>query len=184
MPRIQPVTLETARGETKTTLEAVKGKFGMVPNLVEIIAASPAALQAYVAIGGALDNGVFDAPTREAIALTVAGANGCDYCASAHSAASKGLKVADDEIEARLGGRSSDDALNSLLSFARSVVETRGFVSDDELHAVRNAGYSDEEIAETVALVVANIFTNYFNHVAETEIDFPVVDASAYKTAA
>ena len=37
------------------------------------------------------------------------------------------------------------------------------------------AGYSDAEITEIVSHVALNIFTNYFNHVARTEVDFPKV---------
>lgn len=63
------------------------------------------------------------------------------------------------------------------------MVEKRGFVSDDDVAAVRAAGHDDGAIAEIVAHVVANIFTNYVNHVAETEIDFPKVDLAKAKAA-
>ena len=65
------------------------------------------------------------------------------------------------------------------MTFAKAVVDQRGFVSNEELAAARQGGLDEGEIVETVANVVANIFTNYINHVAETDIDFPVVRAQA-----
>ena len=76
----------------------------------------------------------------------------------------------------RLGGRSQDPKLDAALVFARKVVEKRGLVSDEDIAAVRGAGHDDGAIAEIVANVAANLFSNYFNHVAQTEVDFPKVD--------
>lgn len=183
MPRIPAVDPATASGETKVLLDGVQKKLGMTPNVIRTIANAPAALQAYIGINEALAGGRFDARTREGFALAVAGANACEYCASAHTALSKNLKVDDAEIDRRLGGRSNDPKLDAALVFARTVVETRGFVSDDDIAAVRAAGHDDGAIAEIVANVVANIFTNYINHVAETEIDFPKVELASTKAA-
>ncbi len=183
MPRLNAVNPETASGEAKALLDAVKSKIGMTPNVLRTIANSPAALRAYLGSSEALADGAFDAKTREAIALTVAGANDCNYCASAHTALSKSLKVSDREIEARLAGRSEEPALDALLNFARKVVEKRGFVDVADLGAVRAAGHDDGVIVEVIANVTANILTNYVNHVAETEIDFPKIDLVSARAA-
>jgi len=183
MPRIAPVDPATATGEAKVLLDGVQKKLGMTPNLLRTLANAPAALKAYLGIGEALTGGRFDAKTREAFALAVAGANSCEYCASAHTAISKSLKVDDTEIHRRLGGHSGDPRLDAALVFARQVVDKRGFVSDDDIAAVRAAGHDDGAISEIVANVVANIYTNYINHVAQTEVDFPKVDLAAAKAA-
>lgn len=180
MSRIAPLNPETATGEAADLFGAVKSKFGMVPNLLKTVGHEPSVLKGYLDFSGALGGASFDANTREAIALTVAGANGCDYCASAHTAASKMMKVDQDEITRRLGGTSDDAKLNTLLNFARQVVETRGFVEDADLQAVRDTGYTDAQVVELVGNVVVNIFTNYINHVADTEIDFPKVSAKSF----
>jgi len=183
MTRLNAIDPATATGETKTLLDGVKKKLGITPNVIRTIANSPAALKAYLGLGEALSGGRFDAKTREAFALAVAGANSCEYCASAHAALSKSLKVDDVEIGRRLDGHSSDPGLDAALVFASKVIERRGFVSDDDVAAVRAAGHDDEAIAEIVANVVANIYTNYVNHIAETEIDFPKVELSRAKAA-
>lgn len=175
MSRLNLVNPDTATGRAAELLGAVKANMGVVPNLTKVMANQPAVLDAFLGLGDALSKGSFDAKTREAIALTVAGANHCDYCASAHSAISKSLKVEQSEIDLRLKGQSSDEALATLLDFAHIIVQKRGLVSDEDIQTVRNAGYDDAAIAEVTAQVAANIFTNYINHVAQTDIDFPVV---------
>lgn len=183
MPRLTAIDPATATGEAKELLDGVRKKLGVTPNLIRTLANAPAALKAYLATSETLAGGRFDARSREAIALTVAGANGCEYCASAHTAISKSLKVDPAEIARRLDGHAGDPKLDAALVFARKVVEKRGFVSDDDLAAVRAAGHDDSAIAEIVANVAANILTNYVNHVAETEVDFPRVDLTKAKAA-
>ena len=183
MTRLPAVDPATATGETKALLDAVQSKLGMTPNVIRTLGNSPAALKAYLGFGEALSTGRFNAKEREAIALTTAGANSCEYCASAHTALSKMLKVDDGEIDRRLDGHSSDPKLDAALVFARKITDKRGFVSDDDITAVRTAGYDDGALTEIVANVVANTFTNYINHVAETEIDFPKADLVEPKAA-
>ena len=176
MPRLTSVDPATATDESRQLLDAVQQKIGATPNVLRTMANSPAALRAYLATGEALSGGRFDAKSREAIALAVAGANNCEYCASAHTAISRSLKVDDAEIAQRLQGRSGDAALDAALVFAGKIVDKRGFVADNDIEVVRAAGHDDGAITEIVAHVAANIFTNYLNHIAETKIDFPKVD--------
>ncbi|MEZ5892514.1 MAG: carboxymuconolactone decarboxylase family protein [Parvularculaceae bacterium] len=183
MSRLTQIADADASPKAASLFAAIKSKVGMVPNLYRVMANEPAVLSAALAFGEKLGEGSFDQKTREALALTVAGANECDYCASAHSAISKNLKVDAAEIDARLRGRSSDPKLNAILTFATAVVDKRGRVSDDDLAAAKAAGLSQGEIVETVGVVVANILTNYVNHVADTHIDFPVVRTHEIKAA-
>jgi uncharacterized peroxidase-related enzyme len=177
MPRLNPVDPAQAEGQAKLLLNGVHKHFGMVPNLLATLAHAPAALEAYLGLGQALSRGSLDARTREAIALTVAGENGCDYCASAHSAIGGQLGMAAEELAANLAGRSSDPRVAAILRFARAVVVERGWVGDAELAEARAADLGDGEITEIIAAVAASIFSNYFNHVAGTEIDFPPVSS-------
>lgn len=174
MARLTQVTDANADQKASALFTAIKGKIGMVPNLYRVAANQPAVLATMLGINEALAGGSFDARTREAIALAVAGVNACDYCASAHGAISANLKVAPETIDAHLQGRSEDPRVAAILTLAIAIVETRGLVSDAALNAAKAAGLSDADIVETVGNVVANIFTNYVNHVAQTDIDFPV----------
>lgn len=175
MARITQVSDTAATPEASALFSAIKGKIGMVPNLYRVAANQPSVLAAMLGLNETLSGGAFDGRTREAIALAVAGANTCDYCASAHSAISAGLKVAPEAVKDHLVGRSDDPRTAAILKLSVSIVSAKGKVSDADLAAARAAGLSEADIVETLANVVANIFTNYLNHVANTDIDFPVV---------
>lgn len=179
MSRITQISDNDATEDAAGLFAAIRGKIGMVPNLYRVAANQPAVLQALLGVNESLAGGSFSARTREAIALAVAGFNGCDYCASAHAAISVGLKVDEQQIADHLAGRSSDPKLSAILTLAREIVETRGFVSDDALDEAKSRGLSEAEIVEVTANVVSNIFTNYLNHVASTDIDFPQRTARA-----
>lgn len=179
MARLSQVADGDATPETATLFEAIRKKVGMVPNLYRVAGNQPAALAGLLGLNETLAGGGFDARTREAIALTVAGTNSCDYCASAHAAISAGLKVSSEVIDDHLAGRSTDPRTAAILSLATEIVNRRGMLSDDDISTARAAGLSEADIVETVANVVANIFTNYLNHVAETDIDFPARRARA-----
>jgi len=93
MPRINPVDPATATGSAKELLDGVKAEIGVVPNIFATFVQSPKVLEGYLALNSALGQGLLDPQLREQIALTVAGANNCDYCASAHTVMGKGTGV-------------------------------------------------------------------------------------------
>lgn len=176
MSRIQiPTSINTAPAASLPLLQSVQKMLGSVPNLFRLVSNSPAALEGYLGMSGALAKGALSAPTRERIALAVAEINGCDYCLSAHTYLGANLANLDaDEIAANREGRSNDAKADAAVRFAASVARQRGKVSPGELQAVRDAGYSDAQVIEIVQHVALNVWTNYINNVAETEIDFPV----------
>ncbi|MBI5086479.1 MAG: carboxymuconolactone decarboxylase family protein [Acidobacteria bacterium] len=175
MQRITAVNPAEATGKAKQLLEGVQAKLGMTPNLMKTLAAGPAALEAYLNFGAALSTGKLDAKFRELIALAVAQANSCEYCLSAHSAIGKMVGLGPAEITASREAHSFDAKRDAGLRFVQALVVQRGMVSDQEVANVKAAGFSDGDIAELVANVAVNIFTNYFNHVARTDVDFPPV---------
>lgn len=176
MPRIKPVSNENASEEIKALFTSVKQKLGMVPNLITTLAHSTAAANAYLALNQTLSNGQLNTTMREKIALIVGETNNCQYCVSAHTAGGKAVGLSHTETVAARMGKSENPKEQAGLVFAQKVTLNRGVINDDELSQVRLAGYTDGEIAEIVAHVAMNIFTNYFNHIADTEIDFPMAD--------
>ncbi len=179
MPRLNAVDPESATGKAKELLDGVQAKIGMVPNLMRTFANSPAVLEAYLGFGNALSSGVLSPKLREQIALAVSEANDCDYCRAAHSAVGKKLGLSDQELLDSRQATSADEKTAAGLEFVRELVEKEGWVTDEDLGRVRDAGYGEAEIAEIVANVALTIFTNYFNHVADTEIDFPIASPLA-----
>jgi uncharacterized peroxidase-related enzyme len=184
MQRISAVNPAEATGKTKQLLDGVQAKLGMTPNLMKTMASAPAALEAYLSFGAALGTGKLDAKFREQIALAVAQANSCEYCLSAHSTIGKMVGLKPDEILGSREAHSADAKRDAGLQFVQALVMQRGLVSDDQVAEVKAAGFSDGDIAEIVANVAVNIFTNYFNHVARTDVDFPRVSVSLEVAAA
>ena len=173
MPRIHQVVPETATGKAGELLAAVRTKLGLVPNMTRAMANAPAVLEGYLLFSGALGKGGLSAKNREQIALAVGQANGCDYCLAAHSAIGKMVGLTTDQILDSRRGTSVEPKAAAIVQFARQVLDKHGSVTDSDLAQARVAGLDDAAIAEVVANVALNIFTNYFNHVAETDIDFP-----------
>lgn len=172
-----PATIANAPAAAQPLLEAVKKQLGSAPNLFRLVANSPAALEGYLGLSGALGKGGLSASTRERIALAVSQVNACGYCLAAHTYIGKNmLKLDDAEIAANRSGGSSDAKAEAALRFAVQVTEQRGHVSDEEVRAVKSAGYSDADIVEIVLHVALNTLTNYVNEVARTEVDFPAVE--------
>lgn len=178
MSRIAIPTRAEAPEAAQPLLDAVDKQLGSVPNLFRLLAQSPAALEGFLGLNGALGR-TLNGRLRESVALAVAQSNGCDYCLSAHSYLGANLAKLDAaEIARNRAGGSSDPRSDAALRFALRIVETRGRVSDAELAEVRNAGFSEAQLVEIVGLVAVNVFTNYLNNLAETDIDFPVVLAA------
>ncbi len=173
MSRIHQIVPESATGKAKELLDAVKGKLGLVPNMTRAMANAPAILEGYLSLSGALGKGALSAKDRERIALAVGQANGCEYCLAAHSTIGKMVGLTADQILDSRRGTSVESKSAAIVQFARQVLDKQGRLSDADLADARIAGLDDAAIAEVVGNVALNIFTNYFNHVAATDIDFP-----------
>tara|TARA_R110000868_G_scaffold170052_7_gene405251 strand:+ start:19243 stop:19797 length:555 start_codon:yes stop_codon:yes gene_type:complete len=171
-----PINIAAAPDASQPLLQAVEKQLGSVPNLFRLASVSPAALEGYLSLSGALGKGRLPAATRERVALAMAQANGCNYCLSAHTYLGKNLAKLDEaEIAANRAGRSNDAKADAAVRFAIKVVDARGRVAVEDLRDVREAGYDDGQIIEIVQHVALNVWTNYLNELAQTEIDFPVV---------
>jgi uncharacterized peroxidase-related enzyme len=173
MSRLNQIASETASDRVRGLLDAVKSKLGLVPNMMRAMANSPAVLDGYLQFSGALGKSGLSTRIREQISLAVAQANGCDYCLAAHSTIGKAVGLTAEQIRDSRLGTAVDPRTDALIRFALKVVETRGRVTDADLDEVREAGFDDGVISDVVAHVALSIFTNYFNNVAQTDVDFP-----------
>lgn len=176
MPRLTAIDPASATGKAKELLDGVQATLGVTPNLMRTMANSPAVLEAYLSFNTALGRGRLSAKEREQIALAVAEANGCEYCLSAHTAIGKKVGLPESDLLASRLGTSPDFKVAAALKFAQAILSQRGQVTDEDVNRIRRAGLGDAEIAEIVANVALNVFTNYFNLVAETTVDFPRVE--------
>lgn len=175
MSRFKITAVGDAPAAAQPILEAINAQMGFVPNTFKAIAANPNVLEAVVSLQRTLT--ILDAKTRNSVALAVSQANGCNYCLAAHTfTSSKMTRMTDGDIALGRNGSSTDPIRAAAAHFAQELVNRRGKVSDAELAAVRDAGYSDPQILAIVALTVQFLLTNYLNNVIETDIDLPFVE--------
>ena len=180
MPRIAVPNPEQVPADSKPTLEVFTKNIGFTPNMLATFALSPTAFNAWNTLRGSLSK-VLDLKTRESIGLAVSEVNGCDYCLAVHSFTAEHMaKLPADEIILARKGHASDPKRDAAVQFARKVIETRGKVSDADLKAVRDAGYTDANVMEIVALVAMYSLTNFFNNVFDPEKDFPAVTPAGF----
>lgn len=175
MPRIQPLKKNDAQGKSKELYDTVQKKLGGVPNILATMAKSPPTLKSYLDLSSNLGEGTFSAELREQIALAVAGVNACGYCASAHTAIGKGAGLSDDQTTKALQGEADDPKAQAAIDLAKTITESRGNVTDNDVKKFLDAGYDEAQLLELITIVALNIFTNYFNHIVQTDIDFPEV---------
>lgn len=159
-------------------LDQTRRQLGRLPNLYAALANGPAALAGYLALRDHLGRGVLPARLREQLALLAAQENHCTYCVSAHTLRGRKLGLSDEElIRTREAADDTDPHADAVLRLAREVMRTGGRVEDTALAAARRAGVTDAELAEIVAHIALNTLSNYFNHLAQPDLDFPEVSA-------
>lgn len=173
MPRLNVISPGQATGLVQAIYSDLKAKMGKIVNIFQGMANSPCALRAYLSMSAALAEGELSPQDREVVYLAVSQSNGCHYCVSAHSTVAKRVGLSDDETLAARRFHSPDEKRAALLDFIRKVIATKGFVPDGDITAVRQAGYSDGQIAEAIGYIGLATFSNLFNHVHDTPLDFP-----------
>lgn len=179
MPRLNTIDPSTATGKAKELFDGpLKGKH---LNIFKGMANSPAGLQAYLGMSGALAEGSLTAAEREIVALVTAQQNDCEYCLAAHTHMGKGAGLSEAQTIAARRGDLDDAKLGALVTFTRSLLEKKGFADEGDLRAFKSAGYDDGDVVEVIAAVALNFFTNYFNHTNGTDVDLP--QAPALETA-
>jgi len=177
MERLNRQPVAEATGQAADLFAGIKRAVGMVPNAYAAIGTnSPAALQIVLSTGDALNKGALSRKEIEAVKLAISGVADCDYCLAAHSLAGKKVGIAADDVVALREGRDSGDArLNAIATFARTVFASRGTVPVEVVDAVKAAGYSDPQIVDTLLAIADITFTNMFNRVNDTVVDFPKI---------
>jgi uncharacterized peroxidase-related enzyme len=173
MPHINTVTPEKADVTIKEIYKTVEKKMGRLFNMFQGMGNSPAVLEGYLTLSEAANKTSLPPKLREQIALVVGQANQCKYCLSAHTAIGSSIGLSSDQILEARKGISADPKTQAILNFAKQVVENRSKIDDTEIKVLKAAGVSDKEIVEIIMLVVLNIFTNYFNTITNTVVDFP-----------
>jgi AhpD family alkylhydroperoxidase len=179
MPRIPAHTVANAPEESRDIAAKLEKKIGKLLNIHAGMAHAPAVIGAYNGISEAVTaHGTFDARTREAIALAVGSENDCDYCQAAHTLSGRHAGLSTEQSTAiRAGTVDFDDKLSALTDLVREAAAHTGTVTEDTWRSALAAGWTEQELSEAFAHLAANLFTNFFNHYAQTELDLPAAPA-------
>ena len=173
---LSKVDYDSVSPAAKEILNGLKKKNGKVHNIYASMANSPAALKALLSFKQALSGGVLSDKEAEVISLVCAEVNQCGYCLAAHTAIAKMAGISAEEAKEFRNGNSQDVKTDALAKLVQEIVITQGRPCEEKLKTFYGAGYDDAALTEVIANVALNIYTNYFNHIADPEIDFPKVD--------
>ena len=164
--------IDTAPERAGAALRTAQQKLGFIPNMMAVLAESPAALEGYQAVQGALATGGFSAAEQHFLALAVSVANGCTYCVPVYSMFSAKSGVPQQAIDALRDGKSIDDErFSALRDFTHAIVEKQGRVSEPEVKTFLDAGFTKAQVLEVILAAAFKLISNYTNHVADIPLD-------------
>lgn len=174
MARLTVNTLETAPEQAKERMEMVQKANGFIPNLIGVLANSPQALEMYQEVGKLNSRTSLTPEEIEVVQITAAAHNGCDFCVAGHTKiGTLKLKMPENVLNALRARTTIEDnaKYQALAQFTMQLIDKRGKVSDEELAAVKAAGYSEQNILDVVLGVALATLCNYANNVAQNDIN-------------
>jgi uncharacterized peroxidase-related enzyme len=176
---------QSAPAGSQETLGQVEQGFGFIPNVLGVMAESPAALQGYTTLNGLLEQqSGFTAEELQVLLLAISTHNGCGYCVAAHTGNAERAGARSEAIQAlRDGGTPQDPKLAALVQFARTLIDKQGWASEADVQAFLDAGFTRQHVLDTVTALAMKTLSNFTNHLADTPLDGPL-QAKAWERAA
>ena len=169
---LEVLNKDNAPQDARGLLEKAEQNYGFIPNILGVMANSPALLEAYMSLSQIFEKTSFSAAEKQTVLLAVSTENDCGYCKSAHTAIAKMQNVDDAVLKAiARGDKLPDDKLDALFNFTRTMVEKRGHPSNDDLQKFFDAGFSEAQVQDVIAGIGMKTLSNYNNHIAETPVD-------------
>lgn len=170
--KLEVLDRDTSPKAARPLLDTARDAYGFVPNILGVMAHSPALLEAYTTMSRIFEKTGFSAAEKQVVLLAVSTENGCDYCTTAHTAIGRMQGVDEAVLDAIARGDAlPDEQLDALFRFTRTMVEKRGHPSDDDLRAFLEAGYSEAQVQDVIVGIGMKTLSNYNNHIAETPVD-------------
>lgn len=166
MPRLTRLTPDTAVGASRDLLAELVSRHGEVGDMVSTMAHSPAVLGGYLQLSRAMGRAKLDRGTSERISIAIQTRQDCRLCLDAHAGAARRTGVDEGEIERARTGTSEDPGIAAIIALALQVYREPASITDAQVIAVREHGYSDRAIADVVGIVALNILTGAFNLLA------------------
>jgi AhpD family alkylhydroperoxidase len=174
MTHFPVLTMESAPERSKPALKQLEAAFGMIPNIAGVMANSPVLINRLVGLFGNVHGGSFTEPQVQTVLLTDAVTNACAWAVAFHTAL--GLKAGLDpaDVEAIRERRLPKDRKHAALSLlAKTLIEKRGRLDDQDIDQFTAAGFSKDLALEVIAIVAASTITNYTGSVTRIPLEAP-----------
>jgi AhpD family alkylhydroperoxidase len=172
MQTYQIHTIASAPEKSKPVLEQLQQAFGVIPNLAAAIANSPKLLTAFLAVFQQVHSSSLTEPEIQIVLLTDAVANSCAYAVAFHTALALNAGVSSAETDAIRERRAPrDQRFAALATLAKTLIEKRGHLSEQELDSFVSAGITKEQVLEVITVVAASTITNYAGNVANPALE-------------
>jgi uncharacterized peroxidase-related enzyme len=177
MSRIAIPDIASASGATAEAYAQAKKVAGGVPNLFAAVGAlSPETLKTYLNAEGVLASGSLSKQDVETVKLLASALTGCDYCVAAHTMLGKLTGLTPETLKQIRAGQPTGDAKrDALIRFVQTLQQTSGTITAEAFAAIKAAGYTDAQLVDISLAYALTIFTNTFNRINDTDVDFPAV---------
>ncbi|NET31449.1 MAG: carboxymuconolactone decarboxylase family protein [Saprospiraceae bacterium] len=165
-------TREQVSANNQAIFDNLEKAVGFVPNLYATYAHSENALANYLNLSNAKTS--LSNKEKEVVNLIVSEVNDCQYCKAAHTAIAKMNGFNDDQIlELRSGSASFNAKYDALVRLAQNITENRGAADQDFVDRFLDAGYTKENLIDTIVLIGDKTISNYLHKVTQVPVDFP-----------
>lgn len=173
MTRVTIQTITSAPQEAQPYLENAKRISGFIPNLLGVLANSPAAIKTYLTVSDINNHNSLTAAEREVVQLVAATTHGCGFCVAGHSATVEKKQIMAPQDLAALRERAGlpEPRLEAIARFTRAVISRRGAVSDDDYQAFREAGFTPQQALDVILGVSLATLCNFANSFAQTPLN-------------
>ena len=167
-------TLQSAPERSKPAMQQLRSAFGMIPNLIGAMSTSPVLINSLVGLFGKVHGGNFTEAQVQIVLLTDAVTNGSTWAVAFHTtlALKEGIDPAD--VQAVRQGRLPKDAtFAALSSLAKTMIEKRGRLDDEDINRFLAAGFGKDHLLEVIAAVAASTITNYTGSITKPPLEAP-----------
>ncbi|HUC17707.1 MAG TPA: hypothetical protein VMA37_08465 [Acetobacteraceae bacterium] len=172
MDRFPVHSVDSAPEASKSALGDVQARFGMIPNLAGAMATSPVLIQGFIGIFDKVHGGNFTEPQIQTVLLTDAVTNASTWAVALHTALGLQAGLDPKDVEAMRAGRSpSDRKLGALSTLARTLIEKRGRLNDQDIEQFLAAGFGEDLLLEAITIVAASTITNYTGSVTNPPLE-------------
>lgn len=165
-------TLDTAPADARRVMTASADRLGYLPAAVAKMATSPRLLDGFLKMSALFETATLDQLSREVLIMTVSTRNECHICIAMHTAKLTALNAAPEVISALREQRPlPDPRLAALQEFTLAVLDTAGDVSDEQMNAFLEHGYTAEHALEAVLGIGTYTLSTLGNRLTRAPLD-------------